>query len=190
MVLTHRPRYIETARVPKLAEGASSATEPKYPTPTDAKGELAEVSKVPATESAEATKRPAEVKEKTVEEPELKKPSGLQKILSPLPKPELPKLSKAPAITPKRRRMASVLDAVLELTRASTPASAKETAEATTTHAEVEAGPSVPIETGPVETRQSIEQESLDVSLVLEKEDTPKKVEFPPPEQTTSLTIV
>jgi hypothetical protein len=54
MVLTHRPKYIEMTRVPKLTEGASSATEPKYPTPADAKGELTEVSKVPATESAEA----------------------------------------------------------------------------------------------------------------------------------------
>jgi hypothetical protein len=75
-----------------------------------------------------------------------------------------------------------VLDTVLESTRASTPASAKETAEATTACAEVEDGPSVPIETGPVETRQSIEQEPLDVALVLEKEDTPKKVEYPTPE--------
>jgi hypothetical protein len=56
-VLMHRPRYIETARVPKLAKGASSAIESKYPTPADVKGELAEVSKVLATESAEASYR-------------------------------------------------------------------------------------------------------------------------------------
>jgi hypothetical protein len=37
--------------------------------------------------------------------------------------------------------MASVLDAVLESTRASTPAPAKETAEAATARAEPEAGP-------------------------------------------------
>jgi hypothetical protein len=122
-----------------------------------------------------------------VEEPELKRLSGLQKILSLLPEPELPKVSIAPAITPRAREvvMASVLDAVLESTRASTPASAKETTEATTTRAEVEVGPSVPIETGPIETRQSIEQEPSDVALVLEKEDAPKKVESPTLEAST-----
>jgi hypothetical protein len=166
--LTHRPRNIETARVSKLTEGASSTTEPKYPTPTGAKGELAEVSKVPANESAEAPKHPAEAK-KAAEEPELEEPAGLQKILSPLPEPELPKVSKAPAITPKRRRMASMLNAVLESTRASTPASAKEAAEATTTRGEVEVGPSVPIGTRHVETTQSIDQGPSDAALVLEK---------------------
>ena len=49
--------------------------------------------------------------------------------------------------------MASMLDAILESTRASTPTSAKKAAEATTTRAEVEAEPLVPIQTGPVETR-------------------------------------
>jgi hypothetical protein len=87
----------------------------------------------------------------------------------------------ASAITPKRRRMASVLDAVLESTRASTPAPTKETAEAATTRAEPEAGPSVPIEIEPVGTRQSIEQGPSDVGLVLEIEDAPKKVESPTP---------
>jgi hypothetical protein len=163
--------------VPKLAEGASSITEPKYPTPIGAKGELAEVSKVPATESTEALKRPAEAKGKAVEEPELEESAGLPKILSPPPEPELPKVSKAPAITPKRRRMASVLDAILESTRAPTPASANE--------AEAEAGPSVPIEIGLVETRQNIEQGPSDAALALEKEDAPKKVEFPSPEAST-----
>jgi hypothetical protein len=32
-VLTHRPRYIETARVPKLTEGPSSIVEPELPAP-------------------------------------------------------------------------------------------------------------------------------------------------------------
>jgi hypothetical protein len=148
------------------------------------KGESAEVSEVmrqKKIKSVGVTKRPSEA-EKTVEEPELEK--RLPKILSPLPKPELPKVSKAPAITPKRR-MTSVLDTILESTRASTPASTKETTEATTTRTEVEAAPSVPIEIGPVESRQSIEQEPLDVALVLEKEDAPKKVESPTLEAST-----
>jgi hypothetical protein len=70
-----------------------------------------------------------------------------------------------------------VLDTVLESTRASTPAPAKEAAAATTIRAKVKAGPSVPIETGPTETRQSIEQGPLGASLILE-EDAPKKVDL------------
>jgi hypothetical protein len=39
-------------------------------------------------------------------------------------------VQKAPAATPKRRRMASMFDAVMETTKALTPASIKKTAEA------------------------------------------------------------
>jgi hypothetical protein len=193
-VLTHRPRYIETARVPKLAEGTSSATEPEYPAPTDAKGESAKVPKVMGqekAESAEPPKHPAEAKEKTVEEPELEESPGLPKILSPPPEPELPKMSKIPAITPKMRRMASVLDAIIESTRVSTPASIeekniKEATEAITTRVEVKVGPSVPAETGPVETvGKETEQGPLDAALILEKEGAPKKVKSPTPEAST-----
>jgi hypothetical protein len=44
--LTHRPRYIETAMVPKLAKGTSSTAEPGYLTPVSSKGELGEVPRV------------------------------------------------------------------------------------------------------------------------------------------------
>jgi hypothetical protein len=74
-----------------------------------------------------------------------------------------------------------VLDAVMESTRASTPASAKETAEAATARVGPEAGPSVPLETEPPGTGWSVEQGPSDVGLVLEKEDTPKKIESPTP---------
>jgi hypothetical protein len=168
--------------VPKLAEGTSSTAEPGYLTPVSSKGESAEVPRVMGQEKAEsagALKHPTEAKEKAVKESELEESAGLPKILSPPPEPELPKVSKAPAITPKRRRMASVLDAVLESTRAATPTSAKE----------AEAGPSVPIKIEPIETRQSIEQEPSDVTLVLEKEDAPKKVESPTPEASTEQLV-
>jgi hypothetical protein len=112
-VLTHRPRYIETATVLKLGEGIASTTEPGQPAPAGSKEELAEEPKVPATELTEAPKHAAESKGKAAEEPELEKMAGLSKILSPPPEPELPKVSKAPAITPKRRRMVSMLDAVM-----------------------------------------------------------------------------
>jgi hypothetical protein len=116
----------------------------------------------------------------------------LQTILSLPQEPELPKVSKIPAITPKRRRMASVLDAVLELTRVSTSASReekniKEAIEAITTHVEAEVGPSVPAKIGPVETvGNDTEQGPLDAVLVLEKEGTPKKVKSPTPKASTT----
>jgi hypothetical protein len=95
-------------------------------------------------------------------------------------------VSKVPTITPKRRRMASVLDAVLESTRAPTPASAKGATEASTTRVEVEAEPSVPIETGPAETvEQDTEQGPSDATLILEKEGTSKKIKSPTPEAFT-----
>ena len=184
-VLTHRPRFIETTRVPELAEGTSATAEPGYPAPASSKGESAEVLEIPVTESAEAPKHYAEAKVKAAEEPEVREPTGLQKLLSPLPELELPKVPRAPAITSKRRRMASMLDAVLESTRASTPDPAKETVEAATTRVEAEAGPSVPIETEPVGTGQSIEQGPSDIGLVLEKQDAPEKVESPTPEAST-----
>jgi hypothetical protein len=187
-VLMHRPRYIEMARVPKLVEGTPSTVEPRYPAPAGSKGESVEMPTVPATESAKAPKRPTEAKGKSTEEPELGELAELPKILSPLPEPKLPKVSKAPAITPKKRRMASVLDAVLESTRASTPAPAKEAAAATTIRAKVKARPSVPIETWPAETKQSIQLGPLGAALVLEEEDAPKKVESPTSKASTEET--
>jgi hypothetical protein len=92
-------------------------------------------------------KCPIKAKAKTAKEPELRKSAEVSKI---------------PLVTPNRRRMASVLDTFMESTRVPTPASTevpnmsekniKETAEAVTTCAEAEVGPSVPAETGPVET--------------------------------------
>jgi hypothetical protein len=59
-------------------------------------------------------------------------------ILSPTAEAKLPKLQKASAATPKRRRMANVLDAVLESTKALSPAPTKKIAEAVKTPAEAE----------------------------------------------------
>jgi hypothetical protein len=181
-VLTHRPRCIETAIMPKLGEGTSSTTEAEQLTPAVPREELAELLKVPAAGLVETPKHGAEAKGKAAKEPELGETVGLPKILSPPAEPELSKVSKAPAVTPKRRRMASVLDAVLESTRASTPAPTKETAEAATVHVEIEVGPSVPTEEEPAGTGQRTEQGSSDAGLALEKKDVPEKVRSPTPE--------
>jgi hypothetical protein len=63
----------------------------------------------------------------------------MPKILSPPVEAELPKVTKAPTTTPKRRRMASVLEAVIETTRILTPTPAKKIDEAATAEAEAEA---------------------------------------------------
>jgi hypothetical protein len=160
--------------VPKLAEGTSSTAEPGQSSPAVAP-------KVPTTGSAEAPKHAVEAKGKAAEEPELGETTELPKILSPPVEPEFPKVSKAPAITPKRRRMASVLDAIMESTRASTPSPTNETAKVAMARVEIEAEPSVPTEAEPASTEQRTEQGSSDAGLVLEKEDAPKRLYLLPP---------
>jgi hypothetical protein len=60
-------------------------------------------------------------------------------------------MQKAPAATPKSRMMASVLDAVMETTKALTPAPFKKVVKFAKGQAEAEAEPTVPIETKAVE---------------------------------------
>jgi hypothetical protein len=204
-VLTHRPRHSETTKLPKPTEGSSFAAEPNHPATAEAIVGTAEesipktVAEQPKTEIADVPKCLAEAREKTIEEPELRKSAEQPKTLSPPQETELPKVSKIPAVTSKRRRMASVLDAVMESTKVLTPASkevpsmgeknTKETTEAIVTRVEVEAGPSVPAETGHAElVRKDTEQGPLDAAkapLPLEKERTSKESEFPAAEAST-----
>jgi hypothetical protein len=95
----------------------------------------------------------------------------MPKILSPPIEANLPKMQKASAATPKRRRMANVLDAVLETTKALSPTPSKKISqaeaksqdgaktrqtesEATQVQAEAKAGPSVPTETEPAAPKE------------------------------------
>jgi hypothetical protein len=174
MVLTHLPQYIETVVVPEFGEGTYSTAKAKQVAPAvrSAEGSIV-VPKVP-------TVRPAEAKDNMAREPELKKTVMMPKILSPPAEAELPKMTKAPATTPKRRRMASVLDAVMETTKALTPVPTKNVAKAVKAEAEAEAKarPSVPIETKPVAPEDKAEQQTPDTSMtvgqvVTEKAKTP-----------------
>jgi hypothetical protein len=99
-VLTHRPRYIEPAVVPEFGEGTSSTAEAKQAAPTVQSAEESIV--VPKVSTVE----PAEAKDDVAEEPKLERTVIMLEILSPPAKAELPKVQKAPATTPKRRRMA------------------------------------------------------------------------------------
>ena len=98
--------------MPKLGEGTSSTVDARQ----------IELSKVPIAE-------PVEAKEEAAKKPELEKVIVLPEILSPTVEAKLPKVAKAPATTPKRRRMASVLDTVMESTKALTPTPVKKVAE-------------------------------------------------------------
>ena len=174
-VLTHRPRYIETAVVPEFGEGTFSAAKAKQAAPIarSAKGSIV-VPKVPIVGSAEA-------KDDAAREPELKNTVMMPKILSPPAGAELLKVTRAPATTPKRRIMASMLDAIVETTRALTPAPVKKVTEAAITHTETEVGPLVPVETKLATTEQRSKEESPVTSVALEK-SMAKEAKSPAPE--------
>jgi hypothetical protein len=119
-VLTHRPRYIEPAVVPKFGAETSSADEAKEAAPlVQSTEEPIVVPKVPSVELVET-------KVDRAEEPKIEEIMKMPEILSPPTEAKLPKVLKASAVTPKRRRMANVLDAVLETTRGLEPCSYKE----------------------------------------------------------------
>jgi hypothetical protein len=163
MVLTHRPRYIETAIVPKFDERASSTVKAEQVASTARSTEdSAAVPKVSAAVSVRVPIQTVEAEEKTAGELDREDKTGP-------PEGELLKVAKTPAITPKRRRMASVLDAVIETTRSLTPTPVEKVAEAVTAHAETEAGPSAPAKAEPAAIEQRAEEEFLDASIALRR---------------------
>jgi hypothetical protein len=108
---------------------------------------------------------PAEAKDDTVKEPKVEKTVKMSEILSPPAEAKLLKVQKAPAATPKRRRMASVLDAVMETTKALSLTPTKKIAEAAKVQAEAEAGPSVPIEMKAVAPKYKTKQQTSDIGM-------------------------
>jgi hypothetical protein len=111
------------------------------------------------------TVRPTEIKGDSFEEPKVEKIVKMPEILSPPTEAELPKVQKAPAATPKRRRMASVLDVVITTTKALSSDPTKKAAEVVKDLAGAEAGPSVPIETKPATPKDKAEQQTLDSGM-------------------------
>jgi hypothetical protein len=119
--------------------------------------------------------------------------------MSLLQETELPKDEKTASITPKRRRMSSVLDAVMESTKvlpppfAETPSvgvkNTKKCAKIAMTQVETEAEPSAPAEAKPAEIAEKniepIPSDVTKVTLWLEKEKVNEEPEFPTPEAST-----
>jgi hypothetical protein len=182
-VLTHRPRYIEPAVVPEFGVETSLAAAPKEPIPSTQKA------KEPATLPKASSAKLIEPKTDKTEEPRIEGTKTLE-VLSPLAEVTMPKAQKGLAATPKRKRMASVLD-VLETVKSSrsTPgkiakaskvqieAKTKLTeAEGVMSQASAEAGPSEPAKEKPSEAgEKAAEEEAIEQTL-------PEKAAAPTPE--------
>jgi hypothetical protein len=169
--LTHHPKRAETTEEPRPVE-ESSVFESSHSAPAKAKTELAE-------------------------EPKPKIAAEQLKALSLLQEIELSKVPKIATITPKRRRMASILVAVIEFVRVSTPASApdaegealKKSSDVIMAQTTAEAGLLVPTEARSseaaeegTETRPS---EVAGAPLMLEKEGAAEESKSPTPEAPT-----
>jgi hypothetical protein len=162
-VLTHRPRFIEPAAIPEFGEGASSAAKTKETAPPAQRTkEPTIMPKLPLVELVET-----KADKDKAEGSKIEKIAKMPEILSPSTEAIVPKTQKNSATTPKRRRMANVLDVVLEIAKSlsSTPRKIAEASkaqpevetkqaevEAIIIQAETEAGPSETVGTEAVVT--------------------------------------
>jgi hypothetical protein len=168
-VLTHRPRYIEPATVPEFGGETSSVTEAKGPALTQRIEEPAAMLKADKIEESRT------------------KETKTSEILSPSVEVEAPKIQKDLTATPKRKRMASVLD-VLETIKTSSSSPGKiakaskthvETekklteAEATMSRADVETGPSEPTKEKSLEIGEKAAEEEAIEQILPEKSAAP-----------------
>jgi hypothetical protein len=174
-VLTHRSCYIEPAVVPEFGVGSSSAAEARKTAPIVQSAEESTV--VPKVSIV----GPAEAKDDKAEKPQVEKVIKMPEILSPLAVTNLSKIHKAPVATHKRR-MASVLDAVIETTKALSPAP-KKIAEATKVQDVAKAGPSAPIDTKIAAPKDKADPQASDV-VMAEGPDVGEKAKSPAPEAT------
>jgi hypothetical protein len=179
-VLTHRPRYIESAVVPEFGEGASSAAETRVNVPSAQRTkEPAIIPKLPSVELVETKADKDKAEGSKIEEI-----TKMPEILSPSSEVTVPKAQNCFVATPKRRRMANVLDVVLETAKTLSPAPSRKIAEASkaqpeaetkqaeveaaTIQAETEAGPLEPTETEP-----AIVEEKMTEQIASEKVEDP-----------------
>jgi hypothetical protein len=133
-VLTHRPRYTEPAVIPELGEGTFSSAKTKETIPpVQRTEESATMPKVPLVKLAE----PKADKDKT-EGPKIVEMPRMPEVLSPSTEATVPKMQKGSVATPKRRRMANVLDCVLETVRTLNPTPARKITETSKAQPEAE----------------------------------------------------
>jgi hypothetical protein len=160
-VLTHRPRYIEPVVVPEFGEEASSVAESRETAPPAQRTEEpTTMPKLPSAELAGMKTDKGKAEESDIGE------TKVLEILSPSSEVTTSKAQKSSAATPKRRRMANVLDVLetvktlnstpsrktVEALKAQTEAKTKPTEiEATVVQAGTEVGASEPTEKKPAE---------------------------------------
>jgi hypothetical protein len=179
-VLTHRSCYIEPVVIPEFGEGASTAVKTKEIVfPAQRTEEPVVMPKLPLVELVETKADKDKAEGSKIEEI-----TKMPEILSPSTEVTVPKAQKGSAETPKRRRMANVLDVVLETAKTLSPAPSRKIAEAskaqpgaetkqvgveaTTIQAETEARPSEPTETEP-----AVVEEKATEQIVSEKVEVP-----------------
>jgi hypothetical protein len=184
-VLTHRPRYIEPAVVPEFGGEASSAAEIRETIPpVQRTEEPAIMPKAPSVELVEMKVDKDKAKKSKTEEV-----TKMPVILSPSTEATMPKTQKSSATTPKRRKMANVLDVVLETAKTLNPAPSRKIAEAskaqleaetkqaeveaTIIETETEAGPSEPAEIEAAEIKEKATEEKATEQISSEKVATP-----------------
>jgi hypothetical protein len=185
-VLTHRPRYIEPTVVPEFGGETSSAAEPKEPIPPTQKIEdPAIMPKVPLAKLAES-----KTDKDKAEEPKIEGTKMLE-ILSPSAEVTVPKAQKSFAATPKRRRMANVLD-VLETVKALSSTPSGKITEASKMQTDAETKPTeikaaviqASAEAGPSELAEKklLEIEEKAIEEKATEQVSPEKVATPAPE--------
>jgi hypothetical protein len=163
-VLTHRPRYIEPASVPEFTGETSSATEAEKPTKPTLLPKVAEMAEAPTRieleepkillpETKEMAEAPSTEKMEEVKKPTEEKAS---EVLSPAANVETIKNQKVPAVTPKRKRMANVLDVLETIKSSSTPPKKSEISDTKAPEQETEAevGSSEPAKIKSLETEE------------------------------------
>jgi hypothetical protein len=176
-VLTHRPRYIETATVPEFGGETSSATEAKEPA-------LTQKIEEPTAMLKASSAKLAELKADNIEEIGVEGTKILE-VTSPSAEVTVPKAQKGLTATPKRKRMVNVLDALETIkTSSSTPRKTAEApktqtetklteAEAAKSQAETEAGPLEPAKEKSLETGEKEMEKEAAEQILPEKTATP-----------------
>jgi hypothetical protein len=179
-VLTHRPHYIEPAMVPEFCGEASSAAETRVIAPIAQSTEESVV--MPKLPSVKLVETKAD-KDK-VEGLKVEKITKMPEILSPSTEITVLKAQKGSPATPKRR-MANVLDVMLETARTLSPTPTRKIAEASkvqpeaeTKHAEVEAT----IIQAETEAGHSDPTESAEIEEKATEQIASEKVATPAPE--------
>jgi hypothetical protein len=185
-VLTHRPHYIEPAVVPEFGGEASSAAESRETAPPAQRiEEPTTMPKLPSAELAESKTDKDKAEESNIGE------TKVLEILSPSLEVTAPKAQKCSVATPKRRRMANILD-VLETVKTLNSTPSRKISEASKAQTEVEteqteietaviqagteAGPSEPAEKKPAEIEEKAIEEKATEQI------SPEKVATPAPE--------